>query len=103
MGQDPYYIRFVADLSGLPTAEPSPTIIIAGIVNLVLSVAGVIAIAVVLWGGYQWLTSLGNEEKIRRAKTTLANGAIGLAIIFTSYIVTRFIVFALAGATGAGS
>lgn len=100
MEQDPYYIRFVADLSGLPTGEPSATVIVAGIVNLCLSLAGVAAIAVVVYGGYLWMTSLGNEEKISRARATLGSGAIGLAIIFASYIIARFIVLAVAGATG---
>lgn len=98
---DPYYIKWVAQLSGLPTGQPSPVVIMAGVVNLVLGVVGVLAILVILYGGYLWLTSLGNEEKITKAKRTLLNGVIGLAIIFSSYVVAQFIVLSISGVTGA--
>ena len=97
---DPYYITWVAQLSGIPTGQPSITVIIAGIINLVLSVVGVVAVVVVIYAGYLWLTSLGNEEKIRKAKALLANGAIGLGIIFAAYLIARTVVMALAQATG---
>lgn len=97
---DIYFIKLVAKLSGLPTGQPGMVVIIAGIINLFLSVVGVIAVCLIMYGGYLYLVSLGNEEKIKKAKRLLTNSAIGLLIIFTAYALAQFIVLAISRATG---
>jgi hypothetical protein len=99
--EDVYFIKLVAKLSGLPTGQPAPVVIIAGVINLVLSVVGVIAVCLILYGGYLYLVSLGNEEKIKQAKRLLMNSVIGLVIVFMAYALAEFIVLAVARATGA--
>ena len=73
----------------------------ARIINIVLSVLGVIAVGIVLYGGWLWLMSRGNEEQIAKAKKVIANGLIGLIIILTSFAIASFVLTKLAEATGA--
>lgn len=65
--------------------------IIGGIVNIVLGFLGVLTTLIILYGGFTWMTSNGNADKIDRAKRIIINGAIGLLIVLSSYAIARFI------------
>ncbi len=70
------------------------------IVRVILGFVGVIAILIILYGGYTWMTSAGNPEKIEKAKKILTNAVIGLVIIFSAFAIVSFIIRALQEATG---
>ncbi len=76
---------------------------IANIINIVLGFLGIIAVVMILTGGYQWMMAGGNDETIKEAKSRIKNAVIGLAIVFTSYIVANFAIRQISSATGAGS
>ena len=71
------------------------------IINVLLGFLGVVAIIIILWGGFRWLTSGGNEEKVAEAKKIITAGIIGLIIIFVSFAIAQFVVVQLLSATGA--
>ncbi len=62
------------------------------IVNLVLSFLGLIALIIVLFGGFKWMTSGGNQEQVSKAKKILIAGLIGLVIIILSWGITSFVI-----------
>lgn len=74
---------------------------IMGIVNVLLGFLGILAIIIILWGGFVWMTAGGNEEKTGEAKKIITAGIIGLVIIFTAYAIASFVVTQLMSATGA--
>jgi hypothetical protein len=74
---------------------------VANIINILLGFLGVIAVVLILIGGFKWMTSQGNEEKIGEAKKLLGAGVVGLVIIFVAYALAYFIVTQLANATSA--
>lgn len=76
--------------------------IVVGIINIVLGLLGIIALCIVLYGGFVYMTSGGNEEKVGQAKKILVNGLIGLTIIMSSWAITKFILAKLGEATGTG-
>jgi hypothetical protein len=75
-------------------------VIIAKIIRAVLSLLGIIAVVIILYGGFLWMTAGGKEDQISKAKDVLRNGVIGLAIILSAFSITQFILSKLAGATG---
>ena len=76
---------------------------IAGtVIQLVLGLLGLIALVIVLYAGFMWMTSAGNEEKISQAKKILTAGVIGLLIILASYAITSFILKTIQDGTGGG-
>jgi cysteine-rich repeat protein len=75
------------------------TMIAKGI-QIFLGILGIIAVLIVLYAGWMWMTSQGDEEKILAAKKILVNGVIGLAIILSSYAITAFVIGKLTDATG---
>ncbi len=78
-------------------------VIIARIIQAALGLMGIVVVVLIIYGGFLWMTAGGDEEKIGKAKKTIINAVIGLAIILSSYAITQFIVTRLIGATtGAG-
>lgn len=70
-------------------------LILLAIIEILLRLAVLAAIAFVLIGGFKYITSRGNPEKTSSAKTTVTDALIGMviAIIATaviSFIATRF-------------
>jgi len=61
------------------------------IVNVVLQFLSVIFLVLILVSGYQWMTSGGNEEQVKKAKKNLSNAVIGLVIILASWSIAYFI------------
>ena len=70
------------------------------IINVLLGFIGILAIVIILWGGFRWLTSGGNEEKVAEAKKVITAGIIGLIIIFAAYALATFVIQQLMNATG---
>lgn len=67
-------------------------------------IIGVIALVIFLYGGFTWMTSEGAEKKIKKGWDTMIWGALGLGIIFASFILVRFLLsFLLTETTSAGT
>ncbi|OGY44694.1 MAG: hypothetical protein A3J62_01155 [Candidatus Buchananbacteria bacterium RIFCSPHIGHO2_02_FULL_38_8] len=74
---------------------------VMSVVNVLLGFLGIVAIIIILWGGFRWMTAGGNEEKVGEAKKIITAGIIGLVIIFIAYALAAFIITQLITATGA--
>jgi hypothetical protein len=66
-------------------------LILMGIFDILLYVAGVIAVLMVIWGGYKLLTSDGEPQKIAAARTTIFNALVGLVIAVIASQIVGFI------------
>ncbi|PIT90252.1 MAG: hypothetical protein COU22_03200 [Candidatus Komeilibacteria bacterium CG10_big_fil_rev_8_21_14_0_10_41_13] len=73
--------------------------IVANVIRILLGLLGIIAVAIVVYGGYLWMTSRGDEKQIETARKILINGAIGLVIIVAAYAIAQFVINRLAGST----
>ncbi len=73
---------------------------IGGIIKVALSFLGVIAIVIVLIGGFKYMTAGGKDDKTKDAKNWIISGIIGIAIILSAYAITTFVIEKLVGATG---
>ncbi|MFH1412602.1 MAG: hypothetical protein ABIG10_01045 [bacterium] len=70
--------------------------IIANIIAVVLSFLGVIFIALMIYGGYLWMTATGNEEQVDKARNLIKAALIGLLIVIAAYAITYFVFFRMA-------
>lgn len=75
--------------------QGDPRTIVAKIINFALGFLGVIAVALILFGGFKWMTAAGNEEKVTEAKKLLGAGIIGLVIILAAWAIASFIINAI--------
>jgi len=72
---------------------------VASIINVAMGLLGIIAVGIILIGGFQWMTAGGNEENVEKAKKRIIQGVIGLAIILASWAIARFVLESLVTAT----
>lgn len=77
----------------LPTGDIRT--VIARIINVAMGFLGIIAVLIILWGGFTWMTAGGAEDKVEEAKKIITAGIIGLIIVVTSYAIARFVVTSL--------
>ncbi len=93
------YAGDVASDGGLGDADSETAI--SAIINTVLGFLGLIALVVILLGGFKWMTSGGNDDKVKKAKATLMAGITGLIIVLAAYVIVGFVVDTAGTATGA--
>src|SRR3989344_7687855 len=79
------------------------TVFVGNIIKAVLSILGAIILIFILYGGYLWLASGGNEQMITKAKGILTNAAIGLIIVLAAYSITTFIMRGITGTINSSS
>ncbi len=72
---------------------------VASIINVALGLLGIVAVVIVLIGGFEWMTAGGNEEQTTKAKQRILAGVIGLAIILSAYAISKFVIGGLINAT----
>lgn len=68
---------------GLGNADPES--IVVNIINWILGILALIAVIMILIGGFKWMTAGGNEEKVEGAKKLLIAAVIGLVIILAAW------------------
>ncbi len=73
------------------------------IINVALGLLGVIAVVIILIGGFKWMTAGGNEDKVAEARKMIFAGIIGLAIILSAWAIAKFVIQSLSQATGSGT
>lgn len=61
------------------------------IVKFVYPFAGILLFIYLVWGGYDYLLSQGNPEKVKGAQGKLTSAIIGFVLLFISYILVRII------------
>lgn len=61
------------------------------IINVVIGVLGVVAVAVVIYGGFLFLTAQGDPGKIKKGKDSITWGIIGLMIALLSWSIINFV------------
>ena len=73
---------------------------IANIIRVAMSLLGIVAVVIILIGGFTWMTAGGNDDKIGEAKKWIFAGIMGLAIILSAYAIATFAINSLVSATG---
>jgi len=78
---------------GLGTRDVRETI--ASIINVMLGLLGIVAVVIILIGGFKWMTAMGNTENVDKAKKLIFQGIIGLVIILSAYAIANFVLSSL--------
>jgi cysteine-rich repeat protein len=76
------------------------TVVIARLIRTFISILGIVAVCFILYGGWLWMSSKGEPDKIRKAQQVVVNAAIGLALTLASFVIAQFVLSFLAKSTG---
>lgn len=92
-------LRKTAQKAGYEESMMNPENVIIKSIESVLAFVGVLFLILMIVGGLKWMTSLGNETEVKKAKTLITQGVIGVLIIFSAYAITYFIVSIISSKT----
>lgn len=60
------------------------------IINILLTIAGAIALIYIIWAGMQYIQAQGDAAKAKSARNALVNAVIGIVIILSAFVIIRF-------------
>lgn len=82
----------------LGLGDRDPRDIAAQVIKIILGFLGIIAVIIILLGGFKWMTAGGNEDKVGEAKKLIIAGVIGLVIIIAAFAIATFVLNSLVNA-----
>lgn len=78
------------DTSGYADALP---VIIGRIIKALLVFVSTIFLALVIYGGFLWMTAGGSKDQVTKAIDFIKNGAIGVFVIAIAYSIVSTVVY----------
>lgn len=79
-----------------PSASYSPAETVAKTLNILFGFIGVLAVSLIMYGGYLWVTSGGEQEKAKKAQGLLMDAVIGLVVLATVWALSYIVIKTLA-------
>ena len=71
------------------------------IINWALAIAFILAVIFLIYGGFRYILSGGNEESAKSGRQAIFNSLIGIVIVVLSYVIVQ-IVYRFVSGTGGG-
>jgi magnesium-transporting ATPase (P-type) len=76
-----------------PKDAPSLNETVAKIINILSSLVAVVAVIMIIVGGFRYVTSGGESSKVESAKSTIFNAIVGLVIAVFAQVIVRFVIY----------
>ncbi len=70
------------------------------LLNWFLLFLGLIATAFLIFGGFQYVTSAGNDQNIEKAKKVIIYAAVGILVVLVSAVLVNALIGSATNATG---
>ena len=89
---------YMADIQGQLTDTGGVTlpVLIGNIIQVVLSVLGIVFLILIIFAGFKWLTAQGDPKKTQEATKMLTQAVIGIIIIIGAFALADFVIDSLA-------
>ncbi|KKR34900.1 MAG: hypothetical protein UT67_C0005G0012 [Candidatus Magasanikbacteria bacterium GW2011_GWA2_40_10] len=90
----PALAQFGLDKSGTNAGyseSPSVYSTISTVISMGLSLAGLVFLGIMFYGGLRWMTARGDEEKATKAKEAIFEAMIGFILVILSYGISAFV------------
>ncbi len=89
--------------AGTGLGEADPRIIAANIIRIILAFLGIIAVGLMVYAGFLWMTAAGEADRVDKAKKILIGAVIGLLIVLSSFAVASYVLNRLLEVTDTSS
>ncbi len=73
------------------TENNSPAQIVGLVIGVLLGFVGVVFLGLMIYGGFTWMMSRGNQSEVDKAKKMIEQAIIGLIIVLAAYAITYFV------------
>jgi hypothetical protein len=71
-----------------PLGESDVRVIVGRVIQGALSVAGTLALLMLVYGGILWLTDMGKGDQVKKGKDILIWATLGIILIAGAYVIT---------------
>lgn len=87
----------VAKEAGYDPANPETQLTesIARLIAALLGLLGIFFLLLMIYGGFLWMTDMGNSDKVEKARKIITAAIIGLIIVAMSYAISFFVIDAI--------
>lgn len=75
---------------------------IQSVIQVMVTMSGLIAAGFIVWGGVGYITSSGNPENLEKSKKTIMYSAIGLTLVLGAFVISNVVSQLATSAFGAG-
>jgi hypothetical protein len=88
---DPCAIKGPATVDGNLDWEKAIPRVGLAVVEILLRVAGLVAVGFTIYGGFKYTTSQGEPENLKQAQSTIINALVGLVIAMLATAIVNFL------------
>ena len=81
----------------MPRDLVGPDGVFTKISNTLLLIIGIISVVMLIYGGFRYIISGGDNKKVADAKNTILYAIIGLIISLLAYAIINFVITAITG------
>lgn len=71
--------------------------IVGNVVNVFLYIVGAVAVIMVIFGGFQYMTSAGDPSKASKGRNTVVYAIVGLLLAAFAYAIINYVLDEIAG------
>lgn len=82
----------------LGSKDQTITDLLVKVINWMLGLVGFIALIALITGGGRMIMDFGNEEQVKKGKTTILWAVIGLLVVILSYAIINIVTSEILGA-----
>lgn len=80
----------LADVAGCNTDKRGDEVA-NSVIEIVIGLIGVLAVFVMIYGGFIFLTSTGDASKVAKGRNILIYGVVGLVVAILAYAIVKFV------------
>ena len=73
------------------------------IIDVVLGILGILAVAYIIYGGFMFTTAAGDPAKTKKARETIMQGVIGLVVALLAFAIVNFVLTSVFSGSAANS
>ena len=74
---------------------------IQSVIQVLVTLSTAVSVGFFVWGGFGYIPSSGNPEKLDRSKNTIFYSAVGLTIVLASFVLSSIVAQLATAAFGA--
>lgn len=77
----------LGQLNSAPTGQAAISTVITNIINIIFVAGAIVCIFMILFAGFQWITSGGDKEAVAKARGRITYAIIGIALMALTFVI----------------
>lgn len=80
---------------GTPVQAPSVGGIVAQVIAVFFGLLGIIFVALMVYGGFQWMTAAGNPDQVKKAQKLMLDAVVGVLILMAASFISYWVLYTI--------